>query len=192
MDLKQQMAMKTIAALLWVGMGAATAAAQAPSTASRPFDFQIGGGYSSANSNYEYVNNRINGLALYSDFDFKAHMGIEAEFHNVSDVNTAVYQRTYEIGARSEFQFWRLDSYAKLMYGRGTQGFPAHVAALSYNLFAAGGGIDFVAAKRVKIRVEYEYQDWLGAPGQGLSIKPQIVTIGIAYHLPSGSPGGRR
>lgn len=165
--------------------------AQANSTASRPFDFQIGAGYSSADANYEYVHNRINGFAAYMDFDFRPHLGLEAEFHDVSDKNTTVSQKTYEIGARSEWQFGRIDPYGKLMYGRGTQNFPANVATLSYNLFALGGGVDFVAAKRVKVRVEYEYQDWRNAPGPGLSMKPQVITIGIAYHLPPGSPGGR-
>jgi opacity protein-like surface antigen len=183
---------RVLAAVMGVGLGSTVAAAQAYSTASRPFDFQAGVGYSSANANYEYVHNRIHGFAAYADFDFRAHLGIEAEFHNVSDKNTTVSQKTYEIGARSEFQFGRIDPYGKVMYGRGTQNFPANVATLSYNLFAAGAGVDFVAAKRVKLRVEYEYQDWLNAPGPGLSMKPQIITIGIAYHLPVGEPGRRR
>jgi hypothetical protein len=159
--------------------------------ASRLGDLQIGAGYSSANANYEYVHNRIAGLYVYTDFDFKEHFGVEASFHPLHDPKSAVYQRTYEIGGRYVRHYTiaglTLHPYAKLQVGRGILNFPKY-ANLAYNMVSTGGGVDFSVHPRINVRAEFEYQDWLSAPGPGLNMTPTIISIGVAYHFDGGRP----
>lgn len=167
----------------------AHARAQAGYTASRAGDLQVGLGYSSANADYEYVHNRIAGLNFYADFDFKEHFGVEASFHQLDDPNSAVYQRSYEIGGRyvRHYSLARVpvNPYVKGMLGRGVLNFPKY-ANLAYNIVSAGGGVDFAVRPHVNVRAEFEYQDWLSAPGAGLNITPSIISIGVAYHFDGG------
>ena len=168
---------------------------QSAPTASRVGDLQVGVGYSSANADYEYVANRINGIYAYADFDFREHFGVEASFHQLDDPNSAVYQRSYELGARyvRHYQVDRflLHPYVKVQGGRGVLNFPAY-ANLAYNMVAGGGGVDFSLHPRINVRAEFEYQDWLNAPGAGLNITPSIVSVGVAYHFGGGEPGALR
>jgi len=177
--------------LLCVALFPARARSQDMSTASRVGDLQIGVGYSTANADYEYVHNRIAGLYFYTDFDFKEHYGIEASFHQLDDPNSAVYQRTYEIGGRYVRHYsiagLGVHPYVKLQGGRGVLNFPKY-ANLAYNLFSIGGGADVSVSRRINIRAEYEYQDWLSAPGPGLNMTPSMFSIGIAYHFDGGRP----
>jgi len=167
------------------------APAQARYTATRAGDLQIGAGYSSANSNYEYVNNRIAGFSFYTDFDFKEHFGIEASFHQLNDPNSPVYERSYAIGLRYLRHYNAgkigINPYIKLLPGRGTLNFPAY-ANLTYNMLAAGGGADVAITPHINLRAEYEYQDWFSAPGPGLTINPSMFTLGVAFHFPAGRP----
>jgi len=169
----------------------ACARSQADYTASRSGDLQVGAGYSSANANYEYVHNRIAGLYVYADFDFKEHFGIEASFHELNDPNSAVYQRTYEIGGRYVRHYTiaglGFHPYVKLQAGRGVLNFPRY-ANLGYNIGSAGGGVDFSVHPRINVRAEFEYQDWFSTPGAGLNITPSIISIGVAYHFDGGRP----
>jgi hypothetical protein len=175
--------------LLCLALTPVLAHSQDSSTASRAGDLQIGAGYSSANANYEYVHNRITGLYVYTDFDFREHYGVEASFHQLDDPNSAVYQRTYELGGRYVRHYYistfGIHPYGKLQYGRGVLNFPKY-ANLAYNLFSVAGGADFSVSRHINLRAEYEYQDWLNAPGSGLNIKPTIFSIGIAYHFDAG------
>lgn len=177
--------------LLCFALFAARARSQAGYAATRAGDLQIGAGYSSANADYEYVHNRIAGLNFYADFDFKEHYGVEASFHQLNDPNSAVYQRSYEIGGRyvRHYSLARvpMNPYGKVMVGRGVLNFPKY-ANLAYNMVSAGGGVDFAVRPRINVRAEFEYQDWLSAPGAGLNITPSIISIGVAYHFDGGNP----
>ncbi len=161
---------------------------QATSTASRAGDLQVGVGYSNANANYNYVTDRIRGVDIYADFDVRHHVGLELNFHQLNDPSSAVYQRTYEVGGRYVRHIGRLAPYAKGMYGRGVLNFPKNVANLAYNLLAAGAGVDLALRPRVNVRAEFEYQDWISAPGAGLQITPSLLTVGVAYHFGGGRP----
>ena len=166
-----------------LAFGPSIAFAQGDATLDRAGDLQIGLGYSSANS--DYLTSRINGLAFYADFDLRQHVGIEADFHQVSDSSgSQVYQRTYEIGARYFRKYGITTPYAKLLYGRGVFNFPYGDANLAYNLFALGGGVDFAVHPRFNVRVDYEYQSWLDFKPNGLT--PTVLTIGVAYHFGPG------
>ena len=162
---------------------------QARSTASRAGDLQVGGSYSSANS--DYLANRIRGFGFYADFDFREHLGVEVDFHQLSDPNsgsaaTMVYERSYEAGVRYFRDYNRFKPYARVSYGRGVFNFPNSVANLAYNMGVIAGGVDVKTYKRINVRAEYEYQRWLSFPPDGLN--PTMLTIGVAYHFPAGNP----
>jgi opacity protein-like surface antigen len=159
---------------------------QARSTASRAGDLQIGGSYSSANS--DYLPQRIRGFGFYSDFDFRANLGVEVDFHQLSDpqTNSMVYERSYEVGARYFRTYNRFKPYARVSFGRGVFNFPNSVANLAYNMAVFAGGVDVEVYKRINVRAEYEYQRWLSFPPDGLN--PTMFTFGVAYHFPAGSP----
>mgnify|MGYP001553135022 FL=1 len=158
--------------------------AQASPTASRAADLKIGGGLTTAASDY---GNRFNGAMAYFNYDFTAHLGIEGEFHFVSSGSPDnLYEKTYEIGPRYFRTYDKFVPYAKLMYGRGVFNFPAYVPSgphpnLAYNLFAGGAGVDYKVLPYLYVRADYEYQHWLGFAQSSLS--PQLLTIGVAYHF---------
>ena len=161
--------------------------AQSQAQATRLGDLQIGAGFTTASS--DYVPNRIRGFAFYSDFDFREHVGIEVDFHQLNDPRpTDVYERTYEVGGRYFRRYYggHVKPYGKVLYGRGVFNFPQSEANLAYNMLVAGAGVDFAVHPRINVRADFEYQRWFGFPPNGLT--PTLFTIGAAYHFPAGQP----
>ncbi len=160
--------------------GASILYGQAIPTASRSGDAQIGIGYSLGRP--DYLPQNFQGITAYADFDFMQHVGVEAEFHQVN--NTGGYQsfqRTYEIGGRYLRTYGPLVPYVKIMVGKGYFEYPYGQTELDYNMFAGGVGADYNLGPYLRLRAEYEFQKWTSFPNGGLT--PQIVTIGVAYHL---------
>jgi opacity protein-like surface antigen len=168
--------------------------AQALPTASDEGQLQIGAMFNYGNSDYRPQN--FKGYGFYTTFDFKYHIGIEGEFHQLNDPDSTdgVYERTYEIGPRYVLHYGRYHPYAKLMYGRGVFNYPpvyggpiygnpevGPAANLAYNLGAIGAGVDYRAFPSMNVRLDYEYQRWIGFPPNGLS--PWVLGIGVAYHF---------
>jgi opacity protein-like surface antigen len=176
--------LKTIVLAFAVLAGSSCAAfSQADSTLSRPGDLQVGGGYTSANS--DYVANRIAGFAFYSTFDIRKNLGVEVDFHQLNDPQpTQVYERTYEAGARYFRHYGIFTPYGKVLYGRGVLNYPDSQANLAYNMLVAGAGVDIAVHRNVNVRADFEYQDWFGFQPNGLT--PSLITIGVAYHFGSG------
>ena len=154
---------------------------QAAPTATRAGDLKIGGGFSTADSDY---GKRFNGGAAYFDFDFLKHVGVTGEFHFVKD-NNDLYEKTYEVGGRYFREYGRFVPYAKVLYGRGVFNFPVNPdgfrANLAYNLIAAGIGTDYKVKPYLYVRADWEYQQWLSF--QGSSLTPNIFTFGAAYRF---------
>ncbi len=162
---------------------------QSKPTAIRQADLQVGAGFSTATSDYDPQ--RFFGAAFYTTLDLKPHLGGEFNIHQVnSRSGDLVYERTYEWGFRYHRTYGHFLPYARVMYGRGVFNFPTGEANLAYNMFVLGAGTDFQAAKRINIRVDYEYQSWRSFPPQGLT--PQLLTIGAAYHFPGDLKQGKR
>ncbi|SEG06551.1 Opacity protein [Bryocella elongata] len=200
--------MKRILTALLLSLSAAAALGQAGSTASRKLDLQVGGGYSNGKS--DYTLNRLGGFMIYADADFMRHIGVELNFHQISDPNSPVYERTYEAGARYFRDYGRFRPYVKGLYGRGVFNSPVYdyyvqVACtsgtctyqleetnfnLAYNMMVGGAGVDISIVPRVNARVDYEYQKWFSGPGLTNGLTPQIISIGVAYHFPAGRPVG--
>ena len=180
-------------ALLSLAVALPSVHAQSVYTASRRADLQVGGGYSIAKP--DSTADKFKGFYLYFDLDFKHHLGIEGEFHKVNQDNPGKeYEKTYEIGPRysRSYKDGLFRPYIKGMYGRGVYNFTDKlgnnvvVANLAYNIWAAGGGLDIRANRRINVRLfDYEYQSWPGYPPHGIT--PQVVSFGVAYHFGSDS-----
>jgi hypothetical protein len=155
--------------------------AQTLPTASRAGDLKIGGGFSTAHSDY---GNRFNGGGAYFDYDFRSHIGVTGEFHFVKDPND-LYEKTYEIGGRYFRTYGKFVPYAKVLYGRGVFNFPplgdGFRANLGYNLVAIGVGTDYKVKPWLYVRADWEYQNWFGF--QSSSLTPNILTVGAAYRF---------
>lgn len=161
---------------------------QAVATASRRADLQVGVGLILGNPDYEQRVYR--GGAFYTTLDFTNHFGAEFVIHQLDTPDDLkYYERTYELGGRYFRTYGRFSPYVKAMYGRGVFNFMNDEANLAYNLFAGGVGTDFRVKPYLNVRVDYEYQRWLGFPPNGLT--PQVVTFGVAYHIPGGLQGTR-
>jgi opacity protein-like surface antigen len=178
---------------------------QAPPTASRSADLQVGAGFTWAHS--DYVPNNIGGFAFYANYDLFGHYGIEANFHRVRDPNpdplvpsNHFSETTYEIGGRYVRHYYggRLGPYGKVLYGRGVANFPAHqmfgpggslvtyIDNFSYNIVSFGGGLDYRLTNRINLRADFEYQHWFASDHElpdGLG--PYLLTFGGAYHFPT-------
>jgi len=167
--------------------GATTLFSQALPTASRAGDAQIGIGYSMGRP--DYVPQTFQGISAYADFDFRPHLGVEAEFHQVNNTGSyQSFQRTYEIGGRYLRTYGPLVPYVKAMVGRGQFEYPYGETEANYTMYAGGAGADLRLGTYLRVRAEYELQKWTSFPNGGLS--PRIVTIGVAYHF-AGKPGDR-
>ena len=163
--------------------------AQAKPTASRAGDLQVGATFNLASP--DYSTQTFKGFGFYSTFDFRTHIGVEAEFHQLYDPNSAegIYERTYEIGPRYVMHFGPLAPYGKLMVGRGVFNFPpapddpsgGPAANLAFNMWAVGLGADYRLRPSINIRADYEFQQWPSFPPNGLT--PRIFSVGVAYHF---------
>ena len=173
---------------LLVASSCCAAHAQAKYTATRAGDLQLGAGYTNASS--DYVPNRISGYSGYMTFDFTEHFGFEFDFHQANDPKSPVYERSYEWGGRylRHYGHDRYRPYARAMYGRGVFNFPFNAANLAYNMIVGAVGMDIEVHRRINVRAEFEYQDWLSGPGITNGLKPMLINVGVAYHFPAGNP----
>ena len=188
--------------LIFIGLlsGPSMLFAQASATASKAADLQIGGGFTSLSPDTNLPpatrGSRFNGATAYFDFNPRAHLGVEGEFHFATDSSgTGQYEKTYEIGGRYFRSYGRFIPYGKLLYGRGVYNFtypfqpdpPSGpivyllAANLGYNIAAAGIGVDYELLTHVNLRADWEYQRWFGFTGS--SIGPNLITVGAAYHF---------
>jgi opacity protein-like surface antigen len=181
----------TLRAFALIGLISVTGSrlhAQATPTASADGELQIGAMFNVGNSDYRPQ--KFKGYGFYTTFDFRQHLGIEGEFHQLNDPDSTegIYERTYEIGPRYVLHHGRYNPYAKLMYGRGVfkyqwpgDSYPGPAAILAYNLGAIGGGVDYRVVPGMNVRADYEYQRWLGFPPNGIT--PWVVGIGVAFRF---------
>ena len=171
-----------IFAVLGMLGSAAQARAQSGPTASRLGDLQLGGGFVFASSDYNFTPLHFIGGAFYTTFDKRNHWGGEFNFHqNKGTEDSTVYERTYEIGPRIFIARGPFIPYAKVLYGRGVYNFHNSVANVAYNMYTFGGGADFQLRRSLNLRVDYEYQTWMGFPITNLH--PNVITVGVAYHF---------
>lgn len=163
--------------------------AQVAPSATRGNNVQLGAMFNLASP--DYAPNTLRGFGFYGTYDFRPHLGVEADFHQLFDPNSkiGIYERTYEIGPRYTLQFGPLHPYAKFMVGRGVFQFPPDplhpssgpVANLAYNMWAGGFGADYRIRPSINLRADYELQRWNSFPPNGLS--PRVFSLGVAFHF---------
>jgi opacity protein-like surface antigen len=160
---------------------------QAEATASRAGDLQIGTMFNLANSDYRPA--YFKGFGFYSTYDFRYHVGIEGEFHQANDQNTTegIYERTYEIGPRFVLHYGRFAPYTRVMYvfsptrrpySEILKSGPSQIWPTTYSLST---GVDYHVVPALNVTAEYEYQQWLSFPPNGLT--PRIFSFGAAYRF---------
>lgn len=188
--LRKYLSLCFLACVAAVG-GAAAAHGQALVTASRAGDIQVGGGFSLASPDYQPGS--IKGGAFYADFDFMKHVGLELGFHQMNASVNQLYERTYEVGGRYLVKpRGELRPYIKGLYGRGVLNFPQNEANIAYNMFVAGGGVDYGVKRWLTVRADFEYQYWLSGPGIENGLTPLVGTVGVAYRFGSDKLNGRQ
>ena len=171
--------------------GASAAYGQALVTASRVGDIQVGGGFSMASPDYQPGS--IKGGSFYADYDFMRHVGVEVDFHQLNASVNNLYERSYEVGGRYLLKpHGALKPYIKGLYGRGVLNFPQNEANIAYNMFVAGGGVDYDVKRWLSVRGDFEYQYWLSGPGIQNGLTPLVGTVGVAYRFGSDKLNGRQ
>ena len=180
---------RVVFAILGLTASATCLHAQAKPTASRAGDLQVGATFSLASP--DYGPNTLRGVGAYATFDFRPHLGIEANFRQLNDPDgrEGIYERNFEVGPRYVFRVGPLSPYAKLMIGRGVFQFPpdprhpesGSVANLAYTTWAGGFGVDYSVRSSFNVRADYELQRWANFPPNGLS--PHVFSLGIAYRF---------
>lgn len=170
-------------------LGRPTLFAQVRPSAKKLADLQIGGSFDVGSP--DYSQNKLYGFGAYTTFDFRPHLGVEGEFHQLDapDSGLSIYERTYEIGPRYFWRFGHFEPYVKALAGRGIFNFPPDprhpssgpVANLGYTMWAGGFGTDYHLRPSLNLRADYEFQQWPGFPPNGLT--PRVLSIGIAYHF---------
>lgn len=158
--------------------------AQAIPTASKATTLQIGMGYSFAQP--DYGQRRIQGISGFGDFDFGAHLGVEADVHYIALITpTDIAENTFLIGPRYNFRKNRFDFYAKALFGFGDlviQEQQDNVGTSNARDFAVafGGGLDVPIKQHIVIRaIDFEYQHWNYLTG----LTPTVLTFGAAYRF---------
>jgi opacity protein-like surface antigen len=161
----------------------------APSAYRNRASLTAGGYYSYFDT--DYTSYRMTGVGAYADLapGFLGRLEVEGEsrwliFRAPHDFS----EYTYLIGPRYKLPVHkRLQLYAKLLMGAGEVNFPFQLAHGSYFALAPGGGVDFVATRRWRLRADYEYQIWpgaLGIPGiPSSALKPNGVSAGFSYRI---------
>lgn len=179
---------RLLSLLCFLAVSLGVAKAQAKHTAERRADLQIGLDFGITKS--DYTVDKLKGGGLYATLDFTPHFGGEFDLRQAnSSTGDSLYERTYEVGGRYFRNYGKASPYVKAMVGRGVFNFPQNIANLAYNMFAGGVGLDLKILPYLNARADYEYQRWVSFPPTGL--KPQVFSVGVAYHFPSGLRRGK-
>jgi hypothetical protein len=179
--LRNWMIVGSLASLLSL---ASTGNAQALPTALAKGELQIGGGYSIAGP--DYGQRKIQGISAFADFDFRLHVGVEADIHSLTIwTPDDIGELSYLAGPRFIYRRNSLKMYAKALVGAGdfivqnANRYPGEVAGTNF-AYALGGGVDVVVKPYLVVRavdVEYQHFDYL------TGLTPIVFTFGVAYRF---------
>jgi hypothetical protein len=165
----------------------AFAHAQDIKQAERPGAVSVGAEYS--NTGTDEYKQRIQGFSIYSTFDLRDALGLEADAHLLTIKKVYGYsQSEYLLGPRYIYHYGRYAPYAKILIGigktsvtTGTEpGTPGTYIAASF-----GGGLDIHMKQfhnKLTIRaIDIERQDWLNFKPNGLT--PSVFSAGVAFQV---------
>jgi len=175
--------LKTIASVACILCCASIVHAQAKPTATANGALQVGIGWSYVQP--DYGQKSIQGFTAYADFEFRPHIGVEAEYHYISLVTpTDLGENSVLVGPRFILPRGRFSLYAKALAGIGdiniqeVQDNPQGGAG-TYFAYSIGAGVDYRATKHIVARGDFEYQHWSYLTG----LTPTALTLGVAYRF---------
>jgi opacity protein-like surface antigen len=179
----------TAAALLTLGLCAATSEGQAYATASGPGSYAaVGGGGSIFQS--DYGQRKIDGYFAYADVNPTWRYGFEGEVRFLRyNTDEQVTEDNYLVGARvAIIRKWRLMPYGKFLVGAGHINLPYGYAQGTFFAMVPGGGVDVALNDRWTLRLpDVEYQVWPNFATYG-ALHPYGVSAGISFRLNGISP----
>lgn len=166
--------------------GVSIARAQvAPSARSSHASYWAGGEFSVFQPDIQFFtitsSPRILGIGAYADADITRWIQIEAQgrwLHwNQDDRQNS--QNTYMIGPRVPIhEFNRFTPYGKFLIGFANGNFlNGNATAWTY-----GGGVDYHLRPKIRLRGEFEYQEWRVQTTSG-TLHPYGVNIGASYRF---------
>jgi opacity protein-like surface antigen len=178
--LKTCLLIGSFTAALWL---TTAADGQALPTAVARGELQVGIGWSYAQP--DYGQKSIQGVTAFGDFDFRPHIGIEAEYHYISLITpTDLGEQSFLIGPRFVLPRNHFNLYAKVVAGIGDiniqeiQDNPQGGAG-NYVAYGVGFGIDYKVTHNIIARGDFEYQHWSYLTG----LTPTVYTVGAAYRF---------
>jgi hypothetical protein len=153
--------------------------AQAAYTADKNSRIQAGAGFLYLKP--DYVNQSIQGISFWGDYDFWKFLGAEATVHLGSIITPDdINENSYLVGPRFVYRRHKITGYAKFLFGRATITNTQYNLSSSYNLYAFGGGAEYKVSRRINIRaIDFEYQQWPNFEPHTLS--PVAITVGASY-----------
>ncbi len=176
------------------GSGEARAQVAEAATGSAPH-LWVGVEGSSFNPDYNKIEGRLDGVGFYGDYDLAHHLGAEAEVRllDLRKVQGQT-QKTFLIGPRiNAYRYNKFTFYGKALGGLGLINYPyspgttISIGYGSYFTFAIGGGAEYQIRPRLKIRGEYEWEDYPTAPGfagqPSNGLTPSGYSVGVSYRI---------
>jgi opacity protein-like surface antigen len=161
----------------------AAAGGQALPTAVAKGTLQVGVGWSYVEP--DYGRKAIQGVTAFGDYDFRPHLGVEAEYHYISLITpTDLGEQSFLVGPRFVLPRNRFNLYAKVVAGIGDiniqeeQDNPQGGAG-NYIAYGIGGGIDYKVTRHIIARGDFEYQHWSYLTG----LTPSSTTVAVAYRF---------
>lgn len=147
--------------------------------------WQIGAGFSFGPPDYSLP--YVKGFTVNASYDINEHSGllVEAHFMNIFTPQL-VAESSYMAGARYGITRDRFHPYVKALVGIGLfqpkAGFKGTPVPLSYEVFAAGGGLEYRVSDHLTVQaMDFEYQGWPAFQPNGLT--PWILTTGISHRF---------
>jgi hypothetical protein len=153
-------------------------------TAANSLDLQIGGGFTTATS--DYATGHINGYLVLGGLRLRDHLREETELRHYTNSKNSLSETSVLSGISYSMTFRGISPYIKGLAGAG---FLKNPNATGVLVRAVSGGLDLTLNPSVHLRADYEYQSWPPELGfeQGLVVK--MFTVGGVYHLhPFDSP----
>lgn len=168
-------------------------AGQAFAPASRKLNVNIGGSailaYPGIPTSYSTLYGKWNyaGVGVYATLDPHRRFGSEVSANLIT--GQYVSEKTFMFGPRYYHDYGNVAPYIKAMYGRGNFRYPSNLGSANFNVLSAGTGMAYSVEPWLQVRVDYEYQRWLGFSNNNNVIgfpgamSPQMISIGIGYHV---------
>jgi hypothetical protein len=139
-----------------------------------------------------YASNKSAGLGAFIDYSplLSGNLGVEGEGRWLKfGGGNSFSEYNYLVGPRYRFYYKsdKYQPYAKFLVGAGEIDFPFDLAHGGYFVMAPGGGVDVSLKEHWKVRADYEFQFWPGAPGipgvQTGSFHPNGVSVAVVYRV---------